>query len=1642
MTSELVTTCVICPTFPRNRIGEINRANLVDLAHVMLQSSADILLLEGESGVGKTYLIKQYAEKYFPQCISLFASLTSRMTFDIEFLQLSLYQQAYFLLHERPCIDLPEHEELERLLRPVLAKLNSKSNFKQKSVHILLDGFSDIELEVPGYFDKLLTDVLPFGLKNFKFIISGTENLLDAKHGRLCSIKTLTIPGFSPDETLKFLTTHGLSQDSALRIHDMSRGLPGNIENIVRALGEDINLDDLFNMESGKMPDFMDIEWKSTDLDDELIRNSLSLLAYSNIDLDIKTLASLLKTDELNLREKMSKVSLVSIDKHIQFTSNSQRLMAMERLKNYKSIAIGQLIDLISSNKHSKDALEHLPGYYREIGRHKDVLELIDAAHYSELLQSKSSLSPLQKRADFVFETAIEMGNIIDIARFSMQKSAINFVQTADLLLSEVNARLALKDYGSSIEIARSCSAIEVRLRLLSSISKSMIEDDRQIEAELKQEIETLIELLNIDRIDEWLLEIASDLVWVSPDLALKLLGRGKKDDDSRDEFDWALARLSFEAKLDDSLQSKNVSLISDTEKSSPADRFFGTMSLYFEKISADEIILRIKSFDPTNRIFFLRNWARFNEFNPDAIDLIIYGIGLCIKEASYTPKTRDFRELTSPLITKGDQAKTLHVIRQIDGQASLIERLGASEEYVRLQSNLCRAELHFDISASIQRALRLKDYVWAVTDLSARMECLSWLVNLLYIVHSITSSSDIKVKLNEVEDELTRNIDILFCNTADHYSIAQGAISALAKTGSETALIVALRLNLVSRRTQALIDIALIASETPDKYNLADISNIISLIEQIHLKEGAFEKVLNKLAEAKIVYKNFNLAAIHSLMQHIDLFDGEMYRHNCYISILILLSGDEPEYPESLKKSIKSKIEASYAKITDQSCSIRLALKATASLAKYDRPFAEDFMEKAEKSREGTSLFAEDAVSSYGDCIRLSILAFGGIISKSNYSDAEFSQLMDLIDRIPSLYNQISQYTDLYLELKRRDSLNIANKVMNSINNLLPQLRKSDLLLYQYAVAYSAPALFANHQDTCFYHLDHLQIDIRDDALSNIAFNILYKIPRYMPLDEKSVPTALSFEDLSDLCKVLEELKKDSRIYQLIDDIAKVMDPRQTSLRLTQNHKAELIRRIRAVIDKSLPDNRNIQHDGYKILALLSLFRIDPEIKNNLNQYLNNVKNIDNASDRVYINCEVLERLASGKADIKNRIIVDIELDLRLIPAGIDRLQRLVRFGDVLSNFDYSKAKLVLKSAMEKSVEIEDAPDIVNLRKRIIDVAHSIDKDYAASLADFIDDDPARTSMKSELKKKVRELDTQNKIINKKGEKINEERDIKALPNIAWRQLGKLNASRVPTLKPDDMKLRFEEASELGIDRAFPVYTWLIQNFIRRFEGTNKTFDILRPLFISCMSSAELLYSIYGNSFEKITQITRSRIGPSTLGSLLVQPGQRDEAIKFLKTWLEDNLSQTLLISDPYFGPEELELLRLVVEINPTCVIRILTSRKHLQQEKIVLPYDETFSNYWRNHIMEFEMLDTKIVVADVEGSSGSPIHDRWYITENAGLKLGTSYNSLGISSISGLNVMDSEEHAQNTAALEQFIIREIRVHEGKRIKYTSFVI
>src|SRR5215813_1795568 len=444
---EVMDLTVVCTGFPEMPEAEIHRENLLDTLDTIFGGDTHLIVIEGLEGVGKTILLSQYAKRHRHHVFSLFIKPGSRLAYAPEYLKLVLAEQLHWALHR----ELLNDETVDdALLRTQLIALQKRAHRTREKYYFIIDGLCEIPPEDSDVQDIILKDILPLGLSNFCFLLSGDlQNLSSAFH-RSIHAKSFFVAPFSLDETSKYLTDLNLSRESTEDLYKMCRGLPGNLTIVRRMLQAGIDVQTLVKEEPAQLPDFLAIEWREVKKaigDDQVL---LAVLAYARTDCTIDELARISGRDTLSVESYLKRVGIIKVETqsgNVSFVSEAHRRYAASQLKSLKEEASQLLITYLVQNKDSEAALSHLPTYYEQAGQLNELLGYLTPQYFDRLIDHSQSLAPLYHKADLGLQTADILRRNEALVRFGIQKSVLSELTRSVVWRSEIEARMQLKDF-------------------------------------------------------------------------------------------------------------------------------------------------------------------------------------------------------------------------------------------------------------------------------------------------------------------------------------------------------------------------------------------------------------------------------------------------------------------------------------------------------------------------------------------------------------------------------------------------------------------------------------------------------------------------------------------------------------------------------------------------------------------------------------------------------------------------------------------------------------------------------------------------------------------------------------------------------------------------------------------------------------------------------------------------------------------------------------------------------------------------------------------------------------------------------------------------------------------------------------------
>jgi hypothetical protein len=256
-----------------------------------------------------------------------------------------------------------------------------------------------------------------------------------------------------------------------------------------------------------------------------------------------------------------------------------------------------------------------------------------------------------------------------------------------------------------------------------------------------------------------------------------------------------------------------------------------------------------------------------------------------------------------------------------------------------------------------------------------------------------------------------------------------------------------------------------------------------------------------------------------------------------------------------------------------------------------------------------------------------------------------------------------------------------------------------------------------------------------------------------------------------------------------------------------------------------------------------------------------------------------------------------------------------------------------------------------------------------------------------------------------------------------------------------DEMRVHLTRAAAMPLEMAYPVVAWVIANVVRRFGDKTEGVQILRPLFEAALLGTQVVARTARRLSLQATVSTEVFGSPNSVAHMVVKPGDRAKALAYIEDWLSRSAAKYLKICDPFFGPDDLEVLKPVLEHRPNLRVVILTSLKNQTQEGVVGSIPDAYVMRWEGMSAQAPP-DTEIVAIGTEVGHDLPIHDRWWITRGGGLRLGTSFKSLGIKKEAEISIIPADQAPALEAEMNRFVTRSVREYGGGRVRYESFTL
>ncbi|MBB4635621.1 AAA family ATPase [Longimicrobium terrae] len=1610
----------------------IARPHFLRTLATLLEGDIEIVVVEGQEGIGKSTLLHQFHNEHRDRTVAVYLTVASRWAYDPQQIASDIHSQISDLLHDGG--EPPVAEQVDQVaLQKLYAALRRKARKDGMPFYFIVDGLEDIPSTDEGS-RTLIIDLLPFGMEGFRFLLSGrTAEELPLRSATRNLVKGYPLSSFSSDEAARFLESFELTPAQREEIVRVTGAVPGKLASIRRLLLTGQTPEQLLAQLPEQLPDLFRLEWSTVDDADHEQVLLLAILAHEPRSYSRAELAEIAQLATSHVETKLEGLGFLSCDSegYYRFVSEAHRRFASTRVQHLRLEVNELLIAFFTRDPESPQALAHLPTYFTSADRLIDLVQYLSPERFARLYRQTTSLSSVQSQADQGIKAAQQLGRDGDLVRFTFQKAAIVEIASSRTGVAEVRARTAVGDYDTALALAEAAQRRDVRFRLLAAIARARKEQELPPDQDLLDRIKVLYTTLEDDATGEQVLEAAGDLFHVSPELALEVVSKAPGNE-GENALDWARTRLSIQAELTvgDPSAKKQARQLQDQIKNPALRRLSIHAIAVLGDLPAPDVISEAQRIESTgDRLYLLQHWMTANRRRQDADQVLEYGLTASIQATGYTANARVYRALAQCLPYLDSATRVLELVQLLDAQRGVLEKIGPTEDHIRLQLILARAMARHDRANAHERLLAVYNTVSKIGDLVVQTASFGRLVATLTLIDPSKTMDETLHEL--VEQELLVGVDTLLGGAAEHYEVCKGVIKALAIAQPNTALAVIAKINTEGRRDsayRAFVEAAISAPAT--EIPIFEVGWALDQIVDPDIRDAA-------LQSATLLGRPHSKADVSGLIPIIRRAQAiqkteERARVCADLAAWLAPLGEKAE---QTRRDLLRWVREAWNVVDDSWEKLDVGFDIVAVLANTDQDVAQEYITETNDLQ--TRLLLHDAESTTAALLGLllAIRAFAGLLAHNLEQEDDVERLLRTIAEFDSVEDKAVLLSELAIRCHRVGREELCGKIVQErLIPLLYTIPQSNVADRTAVIVVSAPALYLGSRAAGMHLINSLPEIARDEALGNTGWTILNKLPPGESLIRRPHQGGeLTFEDASTVVQIMEEMIVDWRMYSLLESLVEGALASKTAMKRPQ--VAELVRRLEDLVNAKVPTTRNIQHEGYRIAARAQINQLRPPGEVLLaDTFAADARQIPNTADRAYVLGAVVA-IGRFRSDSDRRaLLTEARQTADAIPTMVDRLGRYEVIALLVFDKEPNVARDMFRTALEISFRGE-GKSVEERRRSLINAAHRMDPEFAAGLASVSDDDPAKVSMENQL----RVYRLSDAMATRKGTRSDTvEGSALEYSRAAWRKLGSLNARRISPVSPDRALPLLQYAAAQPVSASYPIFAWFIENAVQyNTQNPATTRRYVLPLFEACLRGAELAVlsgqRSVGSGLQRLPFVSTK---DDHAESKLIGEGEREEGLAMIREWLATQGGRTIYVVDPYFLPKDVHLLTLVRDVSEDARVFVITDAK---SKKGLTDPEQGYRAAW-NRLRQDDPPDTTIIFITSRGANPEfPVHDRWWLSEDGGVELGTSYGGLG-NRLSRLKRLEKDEADVILQRVEPYFRQSQREHKGERLVYSSF--
>lgn len=1644
MSIKIIDTTFYSIGFPNENWSEmINRNNYISQIEDYFSAGVKILFLEGEEDSGKTTLCAQFAKKNVENTITIFFNPLNTLDFQIDYYCSNLVSQIKHILKEQPLseenyIGTEQYQQCIFQLRKML-----KSGTKK--INIVIDGLENT-IKEDSDFIKQLFSIVPFGEDIFRIIISGNKTDFLALYPKIKreEIKSINLAGFSEPEIVKYLELKDHSANDIRELFNITKGYPGRLKTLKRLIqSESYSLENISSATTYK--NWVELDCESIDYNKPINNGILSLFSLSDKTFPPEEILKIFSLSQENFDITLLELNVLEVSgRNVNFISNAHKKYFANILRGNKK-KVDELLINFYSNYDSISSLIELPRLLATSNQWPKVINILDDKYLPKIIENTGSLKIVNETLELGVKASQELKQYSDLWRFSIQGGIVNELDNYLFWESEIEARTSIHDFAGSISLAESAVLKVDRLKLLSLVARRQKELNKKVDEDLSKLIVELYETTDLSSVGDKIYDIVTNLIYAIPNLAIEMIEKTSGEVSEKNINDWIVAKLSI-AAIDSNIRenenlegSKKLQAIEGLN-SQLAKKINKAISFLVGNYSSNKVLEEVEKLtDSREKLRLLRLWLNNNRRNIKDVDKVIdKALDALVSSSAEAPTTLDIlKDLSNQLPYVKDPDSKDRLYKKFRTIEKGLSDSGLAKNKYIYELNMFHTEFILQKDGALRTLNGIINEIDKIEDVLMKLESFSEVYSKLCIV----KGPELKTKINFIYSRVLTLSKELYSSTASHFKISQYLLKTVGKRNPKLGLKISEEINTEYRRESArLLILDSYLENSLKNLDFSAFNEIEAKLQYLYSKQRFHFSILERYAETKGV---LHFEVVKSLVPYIDKIEDITdisKKHEAYVLAYKIVSKNVV-WKKKLANRLESQIFNSWLKIEADWERIDTGFNTCFDLSKINQTLSKRLFEESEKIKKDSWLDSKPVAFTYMYSIKLVIRAYLGLVTSKNETSSDYKILEDLIGRVPSEIEKINLWTELGLHLYAINNPIVKKVLDDHVLPLIQGIVNKKLSLQPVFDSLTLIHLF--NPDLTLEYLKNVSEEDKENVFANICHYYITKHSPFETYDGSIFKFNNSYSDLTKALSILNYIRIDGNIYYHLSNICEAIA--ETKSTLSEPQILSLLEGLSEIVSKRFPDPKNIKHDGYKLLSEMKIAKLKKGVNHKVfwQDIINQVEQIPNMSDKIFIKAFLLDEVPFDKmtngSEVKTKLYEEVLNSLNSLNVHFEFIQRVTDISDMMFKINKTKWKVVVSRAFTISNDLEKGSDIYSSQRKIIDSMYRLDPDYAKELIKLNEKGNEENKLNNMIKEHLEVLEISKKIKDNKSLELKEKENSRKIVAAISATLASLNSYKTTSKKIPEASRYFPLGNTLPLHEVFPIYFFYLANCLRTY-GTMKLDGVLSNLhknnFKEAVKATNLIQLL--SHRRKFSEKTARKffIDEDFSSNQPIRPSSREDAFSIIKSWVQDEADTFIIIADPYFQKEDIEILKIIKEVNSTIEIDILGSKSGLNSNAEI-----EFKQQWKKISDETAPFTNFTFCWVPEDNNDTPFHDRWIITKNGGLRLGCSLNSLGIDKESEISIMKPSEALKiKENSLLEYIGRRKKERNSQRISYNGF--